>query len=211
MSSTTTNLGLVKMASGETIGQWSDANNGSGANLDKIDTAIGNLNSQLFTNKDDTSLINLVKTFGVGTYNFRLDTATEAPTSGGIVYKVVKTHGANDTRCVITAIPMATDGQLYSAFVGQNATNISWTRIMNTRGSNLFAVGANQSATLPITGFGVWLLFRSYSPNIIFVRENGEIEAAVGNASHISTSISNGVLTVTNLLSWPIMILAFCY
>ena len=47
MSSTTTNLGLVKMASGETIGQWSDANNGSGANLDKIDTAIGNLNSQI--------------------------------------------------------------------------------------------------------------------------------------------------------------------
>lgn len=47
MSSTTTNLGLVKMASGETIGQWSDANNGSGANLDKIDTAIGNLNSQM--------------------------------------------------------------------------------------------------------------------------------------------------------------------
>ena len=46
MSSTTTNLGLVKMASGETIRQWSDANNGSGANLDKIDTAIGNLNSQ---------------------------------------------------------------------------------------------------------------------------------------------------------------------
>lgn len=49
MSSTTTNLGLVKMASGETIGQWSDANNGSGANLDKIDTAIGNLNSQIGT------------------------------------------------------------------------------------------------------------------------------------------------------------------
>lgn len=47
MSSTTTNLGLVKMASGETIGQWSDANNGSGQNLDKIDTAIGTLNSQL--------------------------------------------------------------------------------------------------------------------------------------------------------------------
>lgn len=47
MSSTTTNLGLVKMASGETIGQWSDANNGSGANLDKIDTAIGNLNSHI--------------------------------------------------------------------------------------------------------------------------------------------------------------------
>lgn len=43
MSSQTTNLGLVKMASGETIGQWSDANNGSGANLDKIDTAIGNI------------------------------------------------------------------------------------------------------------------------------------------------------------------------
>lgn len=47
MSSTTTNLGLVKMASGETIGQWSDANNGSGQNLDKIDTAIGTLNSQI--------------------------------------------------------------------------------------------------------------------------------------------------------------------
>ena len=49
MSSTTTNLGLVKMASGETIGQWSDANNGSGQNLDKIDTAIGTLNSQINT------------------------------------------------------------------------------------------------------------------------------------------------------------------
>lgn len=47
MSSTTTNIGLVKMASGETIGQWSDANNGSGANLDKIDTAIGNMSSQI--------------------------------------------------------------------------------------------------------------------------------------------------------------------
>lgn len=47
MSSTTTNLGLVKMASGETIGQWSDANNGSGGNLDKIDTAVGNLNSHI--------------------------------------------------------------------------------------------------------------------------------------------------------------------
>lgn len=52
MSSTTTNLGLVKMASGETIGQWSDANNGSGGNLDKIDTAVGNLNSQIANPKN---------------------------------------------------------------------------------------------------------------------------------------------------------------
>lgn len=41
MSSTTTNIGLTKMATGETIGQWSDANNGSGGNLDIIDTKMG--------------------------------------------------------------------------------------------------------------------------------------------------------------------------
>lgn len=41
MSSTTTNLGLTKMTNSETIGQWSNANNGSGGNLDIIDTKMG--------------------------------------------------------------------------------------------------------------------------------------------------------------------------
>ena len=96
----------------------------------KLADAINALNSQLFTNKADTTLIDLVKTFNVGTYNFRLDNATDAPiSSGGVVYKVVKTHGTNDTRCVITAMPMAANSPVYSAYVGQNATSITWTQL----------------------------------------------------------------------------------
>lgn len=96
----------------------------------KLADAVNALNSQLFTNKADTTLVNLVKTFNVGTYNFRLDNATDAPVTGGVVYKVVKTHGTNDTRCVITALPLAANSPVYSAFVGQNATSISWTQLV---------------------------------------------------------------------------------
>lgn len=71
MSSTTTNLGLVKMASGETIGQWSDANNGSGGNLDKIDTAVGNLNSHIGTDNSrvGTDVQTYLNSLAVGHYN----------------------------------------------------------------------------------------------------------------------------------------------
>ena len=74
--------------------------------------------------------------------------------------------------------------------------------------SKIYTVGANQSITIPMTGFGVWLIFRSYAPNIVFVKANGDVESAVGNATHISVSVSNNILTVTNLLTWANMIIA---
>lgn len=85
MSSTTTNLGLVKMASGETIGQWSDANNGSGGNLDKIDTAVGNLNSQIdpiFGTRNWVTSANLDDYTETGIYMIGA-TPTNAPSDWG--------------------------------------------------------------------------------------------------------------------------------
>ena len=99
MSSTTTNLGLVKMASGETIGQWSDANNGSGANLDKIDTAIGNLNSQidytrLLTSADD------LDTVSNGTYYFNGGSVpAHSPASNN---SIVETYGGGQKFQTVT-------------------------------------------------------------------------------------------------------------
>lgn len=121
------------------------------SNWDKIDAGVSALNSQLFTNQADTTLIDLVKTFNPGTYNFRLDNATDAPvSSGGVVYKVVKTHGTNDTRCIITAMPMSTNNAVYSAFVGQNATSIVWTQLATSKTKS----STSASATLKFTYTG---------------------------------------------------------
>ena len=83
-----------------------------------------------------------------------------------------------------------------------------FSKIGNYGSSKIYSVGANQSIEIPMTNFGVWLMFRSYAPNIVFVRANGDVEAAVGSATHISVSVSNNVLTVTNLLTWANMIIA---
>ena len=89
-----------------------------------------------------------------------------------------------------------------------DAVNALNSQIAGYGSSKIYTVGANQSITIPMTGFGVWLIFRSYAPNIVFVKANGDVESAVGNATHISVSVSNNILTVTNLLTWANMIIA---
>ena len=90
----------------------------------------------------------------------------------------------------------------------QAQVNALSSQIAGYGSSKIYTVGANQSITIPMTGFGVWLIFRSYAPNIVFVKANGDVESAVGNATHISVSVSNNILTVTNLLTWANMIIA---
>lgn len=90
----------------------------------------------------------------------------------------------------------------------QSQVNTLSSQIAGYGSSKIYTFGANQSITIPMTGFGVWLIFRSYAPNIVFVKANGDVESAVGNADHISVSVSNNILTVTNLLTWANMIIA---
>lgn len=86
------------------------------------------LNSKNYTDQaNGNSLLDFVATLAKGTYNFRLDNAPEAPVTGGITYTVIKTHNVGDTRCSITALPMDTSSpDIYTAFIGQNATSITW-------------------------------------------------------------------------------------
>ena len=62
--STTTNIGLTKVASSATIGDWSDANNGSGGNLDIIDAkmgAVGNTSLQAQINTLNSNITQMLK------------------------------------------------------------------------------------------------------------------------------------------------------
>lgn len=90
--------------------------------------AIDALNSNNYTDQGNgNSLLNFVATLAKGTYNFRLDNAPEAPVTGGVTYTIKKTHPVNDTRCSIIATPMdSSNPDVFSAFVGQNATSITW-------------------------------------------------------------------------------------
>ena len=120
---------------------------------------------------------------------------TIAPT--GVTVQIPGLTDAPDMSVPANAIDKAIDGI--------NALN---SQIAGYGSSKIYTVGANQSITIPMTGFGVWLIFRSYAPNIVFVKANGDVESAVGNATHISVSVSNNILTVTNLLTWANMIIA---
>jgi hypothetical protein len=92
-------------------------------------SAIEAINSNAYSEPSITSLITYVQTLQRGTYSFRADNVTEAPESGGVVYTVNKTHGLNDTRCVIKAIPMYAGSTEYVAFVGASATGITWQQL----------------------------------------------------------------------------------
>ena len=110
----------------------------AGANQ-SVKTAIDALNSKSFTDYQSgvNSLLSLVATLEKGVYNFRLDGAQDSPVSGGVIYTVTKTHPANDTRCSIVAVPMATASpDIYTAFVPQNAASIAW-----QKAGGKFAVG----------------------------------------------------------------------
>lgn len=83
MSTQTTNIGLTKVVSSETIGDFSNAMNGSGGNLDIIDTkmgAVGNtslqaqitaLNSQMTTITNLTSNITKASKYSNATIEVR--------------------------------------------------------------------------------------------------------------------------------------------
>ena len=121
-----------------------------------------------------------------------------------------KTLAPTNVTISIPAMADAPDASVFSNCVDKEADAINAlnSQIAGYGSSKIYTVGANQSITIPMTGFGVWLIFRSYAPNIVFVKANGDVESAVGNATHISVSVSNNILTVTNLLTWANMIIA---
>lgn len=94
-----------------------------------IQAAFNELNSKSFfaDTSNGQSILALVKTLQKGSYTYRIDNAPEFSVSGGTVYIIKKTHGLDDTRCEIMAIPMDTSNQtIYTAFVGASATSITW-------------------------------------------------------------------------------------
>lgn len=114
---------------------------------------------------------------------------------------------------VTISIPAMTDAPNASVLANcadkeADAINALNSQISGYGSSKIYSVNANQSVEIPMTSYGVWLMFRSYAPNIVFVRANGDVEVAVGSATHISVSVSGNVLTVTNLLTWANMMIA---
>ena len=74
-----------------------------------------------------TDLLGYIKSVGTGTYFIRMDNVSGLP-SGGVVYRIVKTHGINDARCSIIAIPMDANASIYTTFItSASASSISWT------------------------------------------------------------------------------------
>ena len=191
--------------------------------IDKEADAINDLTTRGYDSKSGQSLIDIVKAFKEGTYNFRLDTATEAPTSGGIVYKVVKTHGANDTRCVITAMPMAANSPVYTAFVGQSATTISWSQLaLNSQIASVPYIkhynGTSLTVALPkyssglctalVAGIGscTFSIYRSAN-YIVKTHLSGEenatnaIAGAIVDDTTVTLSASGARIEITTILS----------
>lgn len=76
-----------------------------------------------------TDLITKLKSLAVGTYFYRMDNVSGFPVTGGVVFRIVKTHGVNDTRASIIAIPMDSTANVYTAFVPASATSITWTAL----------------------------------------------------------------------------------
>ena len=76
-----------------------------------------------------TDLITKLKSLAPGTYFFRMDNVSGFPVTGGTVYRIVKTHGVNDTRASIIAIPMDTTASIYTTFItSASASSISWVK-----------------------------------------------------------------------------------
>lgn len=120
MSSTTPNIGLTKVdrAGGETVGQWSDANNGSGGNLDIIDTkmgAVGNtsLQAQINTLNSKIKLIQLTKTTSSGYFGIL---PSEIPFGKKLLVQNV--YISNNNLADITfAVQANASGNTYSYYV----------------------------------------------------------------------------------------------
>lgn len=193
--------------------------------LGQLADAINANSGNAFSDKGNgvSSLISYVKTLGQGTYTFRADTASDAPQSGGVVYTINKTHIVNDTRCVIKATAMDSSApNEYVAFLGSNATTITWQQIVPKSdivsiyaGVPVRRVGVIQNnATLTVS------FYNDYSTNAEFalVCLNLSGNAAVGYAilalgrgtgkwkdiiglmdtNYYSCSYSNGTWTITN-------------
>ncbi len=81
-----------------------------------------------YSNPSGTDLVSVVKALNQGTYFYRMDNVSGFPVSGGVVYRIVKTHGAGDARASILAIPMDTNANIYTTFItSASATSITWT------------------------------------------------------------------------------------
>jgi len=75
--------------------------------------------------------------------------------------------------------------------------------------SKVVRVSNNASFTVPISDLGVWLLYRSYQPNLVLIKQDGTSEVGFGSLSNVTISISSGVLTVTNKIGWSMLFVVF--
>ena len=83
-----------------------------------------------FRTMSETDMPTLLKSLTQGTYFYRIDNVSGFPVTGGVVYRIVKTHAVNDARASIVAVPMnASSPDIYTAFVASaSATSISWVK-----------------------------------------------------------------------------------
>lgn len=81
-----------------------------------------------YANPSGTDLLSVVKALNQGTYFYRMDNVSGFPETGGVVFRIVKTHGTNDARASILAVPMNANANIYTAYnTSASASSITWT------------------------------------------------------------------------------------
>ena len=139
-----------------------------------------------FRTMSETDMPTLLKSLTQGTYFYRIDNVSGFPVTGGVVYRIVKTHAVNDARASIVAVPMnASSPDIYTAFVASaSATSISWVK-QPTRAevdlikktSNLLRFNSISSAsTQTIEQLGVG--DTTYGSYVLFMRVDSAADGA---------------------------------
>ena len=203
MSSTTTNLGLVKMASGETIGQWSDANNGSGANLDKIDTAIGNLNSHIgqYTDTAASNISDLV----LAKFNY-------VKSQGNGIYLLSGGWASNDFGYSVVWVQSTTrgivdfyaSGVIYHAYINNSAVS-SVKRMIDDTAKQVkyytynYTIAANSSLSITVEDMGMDSPPAGYTPVAIAYFNTANVNVLARGVNVTETTASNNCVWLQNM------------
>lgn len=129
MSSTTPNIGLTKVASSETIGDLQNAMNGSGGNMDIIDTKmgpVGGTSLQAQVTALSSQKANADRVFRNSSYSASQTLQITLPVdiANGHAYLVVFRHYTSETTFTVDLMVLAGTGNnsVATAWIAKNST-----------------------------------------------------------------------------------------
>lgn len=135
-----------------------------------------------------TDLLAYIKTLGTGTYFVRMDNVSGFPVTGGVVYRIVKTHSVNDARASIIAIPMNATASIYTAFItSASASSISW--VSQPTRAEVDALTTSTAVTVTAADQVVIDTNKSYKMGrLLFLNVKGHATADISNTTIFTIS-----------------------